>query len=106
MERSHLTVPTATFRALCVLFALSPLRDGEGSRKMRNEKTTELVKDAVGMVQGQMVGQTKDDKAGVGEVKFPQASVAGCCRLRGRCLPLSQSTKTPSKVGGLYQRCE
>jgi hypothetical protein len=30
---------------------------------MRSEKTTDLVKDAVGMVQDQMVGQTKDDKA-------------------------------------------
>jgi hypothetical protein len=39
----------------------APLRDGEGRRKMRSEKTTDLVKDAVGMVQDQMVGQTKDD---------------------------------------------
>jgi len=31
---------------------------------MRSEETTDLVKDAVGMVQDQMVGQTKDDKAG------------------------------------------
>ena len=31
---------------------------------MGSEKTTDLVKDAVGMVQDQMVGQTKDDKAG------------------------------------------
>ena len=30
---------------------------------MRSEKTTDLVKDAVGMVQDQMVGETKDDKA-------------------------------------------
>ena len=30
---------------------------------MRSEKTTDLVKDAVGMVQDQMVGQTKDDEA-------------------------------------------
>ena len=31
---------------------------------MGSEETTDLVKDAVGMVQDQMVGQTKDDKAG------------------------------------------
>jgi hypothetical protein len=31
---------------------------------VRSEKTTNLVKDAVGMVQDQMVGQTKDDEAG------------------------------------------
>ena len=31
---------------------------------MRSEKTTDLVKDAVGMVQDQMVGQTENDKAG------------------------------------------
>ena len=31
---------------------------------MGSEKTTDLVKDAVGMVQDQMVGQTKNDKAG------------------------------------------
>jgi hypothetical protein len=31
---------------------------------VRSEKTTDLVKDAVGMVQDQMVGQTKDDVAG------------------------------------------
>ena len=30
---------------------------------MRSEKTTDLVKDEVGMVQDQMVGQTKDDEA-------------------------------------------
>ena len=30
---------------------------------MRSEKTTDLVKDVVGMVQDQMVGQTKDDEA-------------------------------------------
>ena len=30
---------------------------------MGSEKTTDLVKDAVGMVQDQMVGQTKDDEA-------------------------------------------
>ena len=41
----------------------APLRDGEGRRKVRSEKTTDLVKDAVGMVQDQMVGQTKDDEA-------------------------------------------
>jgi hypothetical protein len=29
-----------------------------------SEKTTDLIKDAVGMVQDQMVGQTKNDKAG------------------------------------------
>ena len=42
----------------------APLRDGEGRRKVRSEKTTNLVKDAVGMVQDQVVGQTKDDEAG------------------------------------------
>ena len=31
---------------------------------MGSEKTTDLIKDAVGMVQDQMVGQTKNDKAG------------------------------------------
>jgi hypothetical protein len=31
---------------------------------VRSEKTTNLVKDAVGMVQDQVVGQTKDDEAG------------------------------------------
>jgi hypothetical protein len=31
---------------------------------MRSEKTTDLVKDAVGIAQDQMVGQTEDDKAG------------------------------------------
>ena len=31
---------------------------------MRSEKTTDLVKDAGGMVQDQMVGQTKNDEAG------------------------------------------
>ena len=30
---------------------------------MRSEKTTDLVKEAVGMVQDQMVGQMKDDEA-------------------------------------------
>jgi hypothetical protein len=34
---------------------------------MRSEETTDLVKDAVGMVQDQMVGETKDDQAGGGE---------------------------------------
>jgi len=41
----------------------APLRNGEGSRKVGGEKTTDLVKDAVGMVQDQMVGQMKDDEA-------------------------------------------
>ena len=31
---------------------------------MRGEEATDLIKDAVGMVQDQMVGQTKNDKAG------------------------------------------
>jgi hypothetical protein len=34
----------------------APLRDGEGSRKMRSEETMDLVKDAVGMVQDEVVG--------------------------------------------------
>jgi hypothetical protein len=39
----------------------APLRDGEGSRKMCSEETTDLGKDVVGMVQDQVVGQVKDD---------------------------------------------
>jgi hypothetical protein len=41
----------------------APLPKGEGGRKMRGEKTTDLVQDAVRMVQDSVVGHTKDDEA-------------------------------------------
>jgi hypothetical protein len=44
---------------------------------MRSEQTADLVKDAVGMVQDQMVGQTKDDKAGGGKPSIATAVAQG-----------------------------
>ena len=55
LSRRERVVYAGCFR----LMPMAPLRDGEGRRKVRSEKTTDLVKDAVGMVQDQMVRQTK-----------------------------------------------
>jgi len=45
MDRKSESRPTATPEGINLTPA--PLRDGEGSRKMRSEETTDLVKDAV-----------------------------------------------------------
>ena len=50
---------------------------------MRSEKTTDLVKDAVGMVQDQMVGQTKDDEAGGRKPSIATAVAQGPWEVRG-----------------------
>ena len=50
---------------------------------MGSEKTTDLVKDAVGMVQDQMVGQTKDDKAGGSKPSIATAVAQGPWEVRG-----------------------
>ena len=49
---------------------------------MRSEKTTDLVKDAVGMVQDQMVGQTKNDEAGGRKPSIATAVVQGPWEVR------------------------
>jgi len=41
----------------------APLPEGEGSRKVRGEVTSNLVEDAVRMAQDLVVGQTQDDEA-------------------------------------------
>src|ERR1019366_5630374 len=65
IRQSLLESRAAILSRYCRLMPMppAPLRNGEGSRKLRSEKPTDLVKDAVGMVQDQMVGQTKDDEA-------------------------------------------
>ena len=50
---------------------------------MRSEKTTDLVEDAVGMVQDQVVGQTKDDKAGGSKPSIATAVAQGPWKVRG-----------------------
>jgi hypothetical protein len=44
---------------------------------MHSEKTTDLVKDAVGMVQDETVGQTKDDEAGGSKPSIAAAIAQG-----------------------------
>src|ERR1019366_9409466 len=51
----------------------APPRNGEGSRKLRSEKPTDLVKDAVGMVQDQMVEQAQADQASGRKPSLPPA---------------------------------
>jgi hypothetical protein len=60
----------------------APLRDGEGSRKAGSEKTTDLVKDAVGMVQDEMVGETKDDDASGSKPSIATAVARGPWEVR------------------------
>ena len=50
---------------------------------MRTKKTTDLVKDAVGMVQDQMVGQMKDDEAGCRKPSIATAVAHGPWEVRG-----------------------
>ena len=50
---------------------------------MGSEKTTDLIKDAVGMVQDQMVGQTKNDKAGGSKPSIATAVAQGPWKVRG-----------------------
>ena len=50
---------------------------------MRSEKTTDLVKDAVGMVQDDVVGQTKYDKTRGGKPSIAAAIAQGLGEVRG-----------------------
>jgi hypothetical protein len=50
---------------------------------MRSEEPTDLVKDAVGMVQDQVVGQTKDDKTGGRKPSIATAVAQGPWVVRG-----------------------
>ena len=50
---------------------------------MGSEKTTDLVKGAVGMVQDQMVGQTKDDEASGRKPSIATAVAQGPWEVRG-----------------------
>ena len=50
---------------------------------MRSEKTTDLVKDAVGMVQDDVVGQTKDNKTRAGKPSIAAAIAQGLGKVRG-----------------------
>jgi hypothetical protein len=50
---------------------------------MPSEEATDLVKDAVWMVQDEVVGQTKDEKTGGGETSIAAAVAQGLGEVRG-----------------------
>jgi hypothetical protein len=61
----------------------APLRDGEGSRMMGGEELTDAVKDAVGMLQDQAVGQPENDKTRCGKPSIAAAVAQGLGEVRG-----------------------
>ena len=70
---------------------------------MGSEKTTDLVKDAVGMVQDQMVGQTKDDKAGGSKPSIATAVASGVDeRRRARAMKVRGRSRRGMQD---YRRC-
>ena len=60
---------------------------------MRSEEATDLVKDAVWMVQDEVVGQTKDEKTSGGETSIAAAVAQGL----GKCgAPSASTTRSAS----------